>query len=103
MERSKHHKKRHHKSSHKQHYKSHHRKDSFSRMPINDIKRINKSKRMEDNFQAKVLHDKPYIVKLKNLLTHKEIDELLKIAKRNGFERSNMVANNELIISDYRT
>lgn len=83
--------------------KTRHRKDSFSRMPVNDIERINRSKRLESNFKAKILSKSPYIVKMKNLLSHREIDELLKIANKKGFERSNMVVDNELVISNYRT
>ena len=91
------------KYNNKDNNKHRHKKDSFSRMPINDIERINKSKRMEDDFRAKVLSKKPYIVKLRNLLTNREIDELVKLANKKGFERSNMVVNNELVVSNYRT
>ena len=79
------------------------KKDIFDKMPINNIKRINKSDRMERHFKAKILSNKPYIVKLKNFLSNKEINSLVSLANKKGFERSNMVIDNELVITSYRT
>lgn len=91
--------------SHKKSHKNPHRKKSvkYEDIPINNIKRINKSERLPHNFKAEVLKEDPYIVKLKHLATDEEILEFLRLVNEKGFERSNMVVKDELVISDYRT
>lgn len=120
-DRGKKHHKNHHrsKSSKHGHHKGKHRddkdrrrkkdvrnkKDSFDKLPINDMERINKSKRdyMPEGFKARVINEEPYIVKIKNFLTNEEADELIDLAYESGFERSNMVIDNELVIDNNRT
>jgi len=98
--------KRHHKDiKDKRHHRSHRRKDSFDKIPINDINRINKSKReyIPKDFRVKIINKDPYIVKIKNFLTSREVKELVKLAEKNGFERSNIVIDNKLIYDEMRT
>lgn len=60
-------------------------------MRILDIERL-------DKFPAKfrVVNNYPYIVKINNLLTDGEIEEILELAKGN-FEKSNIVIDGELV------
>ena len=78
---------------------------NYSGVPMNNLKRINKSKRsyIHENFKATKINDEPYIVNMKNFLNNEEIKELIRLAEHRGFERSNMIIDGELQINDYRT
>ena len=83
------------------------------RFPLNNVERLmskdhthhthnTRRKYLLKDFHARVIHDDPYIVKLKNFISDDEIRELRKLAE-GKFERSNMMANGELYYDQGRT
>jgi prolyl 4-hydroxylase len=71
------------------------------RAKINDIDSINKS-HFPKGFRAKVLHKKPYIVKLKHFINKDEINAILDMAK-GKFTRSTVILNDQMEYSTTRT
>lgn len=76
----------------------------MSKIPINDPERLISKPRkvLLKGFHAREIHSDPYIVKIKNLLSDEEIEELLKLAK-GRFERSNLMVDGELVVNHTRT
>ena len=74
------------------------------RAPIDDLERLQAKERkyLLKNFKARKINSLPYIVKINNLISDDEIEELLSMAK-NMFERSNIVVNGELVYNSTRT
>lgn len=71
------------------------------RSKIDKPYKINKS-RFHSNFSTKILHQDPYIVKLKRFLNTEEIQTLKDLAK-GKYERSEIVVDGETIYSTTRT
>lgn len=78
---------------------------NWDKIPINNVKRISNSQRpyIPLGFDAEKVNNNPYIVSIENFVTDEEVDELIEIAEYNGFERSNLVVDGELVYNDYRT
>lgn len=76
----------------------------MSRIPINNLERLQYKDRKQllKGFEARELNQNPYIVKIKNLLSDNEIDELLEMTK-GRFEKSNIVIDGELVYNSNRT
>ena len=74
------------------------------RTPIGNLERLQSKERkyLLKIFHARKINSFPYIVKVNNLISSEEIDELLSIAK-NIFERSNIVVNGKLVYDTSRT
>lgn len=73
---------------------------------INHVDKLNhvskKNKLFPRGFKAREIHSKPYIVKIKNIITNDEIKAILSLA--NGkFNRSEIVVGGEMVYSDTRT
>ena len=100
-----HHRRKHHRRKRHKEKSNKSRKDQFDKIPINDIERINSSKReyIPIGFKSRVINDEPYIVKINNFLTEDEADEIIELAHTEGFEKSNMIIDDEFVINDYRT
>ncbi len=61
--------------------------------------RILKPKKyVDEKYKARVISDYPYIVKINNLLTNSEVEEILSLCK-GKFERSNMIVDGELVVN----
>ena len=73
------------------------------KIPLLDLERLQSKKRdvLLDDFKARVINEEPYIVKIKNLISDREIEEILKLAK-GRFERSNIAVDGELVYSTTR-
>lgn len=71
------------------------------RAKIDNLDKINSS-RFPDGFKTTILHEDPYIVKLRRFLNTEEIETLLNMAK-GKFVRSTIVVDGELTYSDTRT
>ena len=76
----------------------------MSRIPINNLERLQYKprKNLLKGFEARELNEDPYIVKIKNLLSDNEIEELLEMTK-GKFEKSNIVVDGELVYNSDRT
>lgn len=77
---------------------------SYHRTPIDNLERLQSKPRksLHKDFKARVLSDDPYIVKIKNLLSDDEVEELLEMTK-GKFKKSNVVIDGELTYSSNRT
>lgn len=69
--------------------------------PINNIKIIDEEK-FPSGFNARIINDTPYIVKLRKLLNTKEIESILKMAE-GKFSNSTIVVGDKLTLSNTRT
>ena len=67
-------------------------------MKILNLKNL-KKKHLPEGFKARVINEHPYIVKINNLLTDEEIEEILDLAKGN-FQKSNIVVDGKLVYND---
>ena len=72
--------------------------------PIDNLERLQSKPRksLQKDFKARVLNSDPYIVKIKNLLSDAEVEELLEMTK-GKFKKSNVVVDGELTYSSNRT
>ena len=71
------------------------------RAKINDLNSI-KEKYFPKGFKATILHNKPYIVKLRRFLNTKEIEALMSLGE-GKFNRSTIILNDEMTRSTTRT
>jgi len=76
----------------------------MSRKPIDNLERLQSKPRKSllKGFKARILNPDPYVVKIKNLLSEDEVEELLEMAK-GKFKKSNVVIDGELVYSSNRT
>ena len=74
--------------------------DSY-RAKIDKPDKINTS-RFPEGFKSKIIHNNPYIVKLRRFLNSEEVKTLLEMSEGN-FNRSTIVVNGELVYSNVRT
>ena len=83
-------------------YKKHKKhKKHRSRSRLDRPNKINPS-RFPPGFKTKVIHNNPYIIKIRRLLDTEEIDTLLSMAKGH-FEKSTIVVDGEMVFSNVRT
>lgn len=77
---------------------------SSKRAPIDNLKRLQSKPRRSllPNFSARQLNEEPYIVKIKNIISDEEIEEIMKMGKHK-FERSNLMVDGQLVYNDTRT
>jgi len=68
---------------------------------INDLDSID-AELFPTGFDTSIIHQKPYIVKLKNFLTNEEIDTVIQMAD-GKFNRSTIVVDDKLVHSSTRT
>ena len=75
-----------------------------SKIPINNLERLQSKPRksLHKDFRARILNKDPYIVKIKNLLSDAEVEELLNMTK-GKFKKSNVVIDGELTYTSNRT
>ena len=82
----------------------HYRKNTRKKKPgarMNRLDKINLN-RFPEGFKTTILHEKPYIVKIRRLLNTEEIDTILSMAE-GKFERSTIVVDGEMVLSNVRT
>lgn len=72
--------------------------------PIDNLEKLQSKHRkyLLKNFKARKINSDPYIVKINNLLSDEEIEELLNLTK-GKFEKSNIMVDGKLVYSTTRT